>query len=82
MISTRAKATSTVGSVLFGLVAVLTSPVWAPLVGWTLFLWISRIRNVLGDDDLDGFGVAWRVGAAAVFLVLSMHVGSAFGFHS
>jgi len=44
----------------------------APLVGWTLFLWISRIRNVLGDDDLDGFGVAWRVGAAAVFLVLGL----------
>ncbi len=44
----------------------------APLVGWTLFLWVSRIRNVLADDDLDGFGVGWRVGAAAVFLVLGL----------
>ena len=40
----------------------------APLVGWTLFLWTSRIRNVLGDDDLDGFReVQLRlVGAVAV----------------
>lgn len=43
-----------------------------PLVAWTLFLWTSRTRNVLADDDLTGFGTGWRVGAAAVFLVLGL----------
>lgn len=47
----------------------------APLVAWTLFLWSSRIRNVVQNDDLDGFGLAWRLGAAAVFLVLGLLAG-------
>lgn len=44
----------------------------APLVGWTLFLWTSRIRNVLADDDLDAFGLTWRLGAAVIFLALGL----------
>lgn len=42
------------------------------LVVWTLLVWSSRIRNVLQDDDLSGFGTAWRLGAAALFLVLAV----------
>ncbi|MDG2111531.1 MAG: hypothetical protein P8N02_02835 [Actinomycetota bacterium] len=44
----------------------------APLVGWTLFLWSSRIRNVLADDDLDAFGLTWRLGAAVIFLAMGL----------
>lgn len=42
-----------------------------PFVVWTLVLWVSRIRNVLRDDDLDGFGTAWRLGAALIFIALA-----------
>ena len=41
------------------------------LLGWTFFVWISRIRNILDDDDLSGAGRAWRLGAAALFVVLA-----------
>ena len=42
------------------------------LVGWTLFVWVTRTRNVITDDDLTNFGMAWRVGAAVVFVVLAL----------
>lgn len=42
------------------------------LVGWTVFLWISRLRNVLADDDLTAFGTAWRIGVVVVFVVLAV----------
>lgn len=35
-------------------------------------MWSSRIRNVLANDDLDSFGLAWRLGAAIVFLALAL----------
>ena len=41
------------------------------LLGWTFLVWISRIRNILEDDGLDGTGRAWRLGAAALFVVLA-----------
>jgi hypothetical protein len=46
-------------------------PLWA-LVGWSWFLWISRLRNVLNDDDLDSWGVGWRVGVVILFTVLAL----------
>lgn len=48
----------------------------APLVVWTLLVWVSRIRNILSNDDLDGFGTAWRLGAAVIFLALGGACGS------
>lgn len=42
-----------------------------PLLGWTFALWISRIRNVLTNDDLDGVAVAWRLAVAGIFLLLA-----------
>ena len=44
-----------------------TPPVWA-LCLWTVVLWLSRLRNVLADDDLDRWGVGWRVLVVAVFV--------------
>lgn len=45
----------------------------APLLaGWTVFLWGSRIRNVLVDEDLSTIGQAWRLGVAGLFIVLGV----------
>lgn len=44
------------------------------LLAWTLLVWVSRIRNVLADDDLTSGGRAWRLGAAALFVVLALLV--------
>lgn len=41
------------------------------LIGWTLFVWTSRIRNVLADEDLSTTGRTWRIGAAVLFIVLA-----------
>ena len=41
------------------------------LAGWTLFVWLTRVRNVLGED---GLGTGARLGGlalAASFLVLA-----------
>jgi hypothetical protein len=41
------------------------------LAGWTLFVWLTRVRNVVGDDDL---GTAVRLGGLALagsFVVLA-----------
>ena len=37
------------------------------LVGWTVLLWLSRLRNVLGDDDLSTAGTLWRIVVVVVF---------------
>jgi hypothetical protein len=37
------------------------------LAAWSLFLWATRIRNALGDDDLSGAETAWAVGVAVAF---------------
>ena len=42
------------------------------LTSWTVFLWLSRLRNVLGDDDLTSTGRAWRIGVVVVFVVLAV----------
>ena len=41
------------------------------LLGWTAFVWLSRIRNVVGNDDLSPSGEALRLVAAATFLALA-----------
>lgn len=47
---------------------------WMPwiLTSWTVFLWLSRLRNVLGDDDLTSNGRAWRIGVVVVFVLLAI----------
>ncbi len=40
---------------------------WA-LVAWTAVVWVGRINNLLGDDQLTSSGRAWRLFLAAVFL--------------
>jgi hypothetical protein len=37
------------------------------LAGWTLFVWATRIRNALGDDELSTGAKAWAVGVATAF---------------
>ncbi|MEC8827862.1 MAG: hypothetical protein VX832_03550 [Actinomycetota bacterium] len=45
-----------------------------PLLTWTFVVWISRTRNVLTNQDLVFIGVAWRLGAAGIFLALAAAV--------
>ncbi len=48
-----------------------------PVLGflaWTVLVWVGRIRNIIDDDDLSGGGLAWRLGAAVVFVVLAVAV--------
>ena len=45
-----------------------------PLLTWTFVVWISRTRNVLTNQDLEFIGVAWRLGAAGIFLALAAAV--------
>ncbi len=47
----------------------------APLVIWTLFLWLSRLRNVVANDDLDTMGRSLRLGIAGLFLLLGLLAG-------
>lgn len=39
-----------------------------PLVGWTVFVWISRIRNVVNADEIDTTGKFLRLVVVAIFL--------------
>lgn len=47
-------------------------PALSVLVGWTVVVWASRLRNVLGDDELDDRGVAWRIVVVVVFVTLAV----------
>lgn len=42
------------------------------LIGWTVLVWTSRTRNVVGDEDLTTAGRTWRIGAAVLFVVLAL----------
>ena len=40
-------------------------------VAWTAVVWVGRIRNVVGDDELTAGVRAWRLIVAIAFLVLA-----------
>jgi len=42
------------------------------LVGWTLFVWATRVRNIIGDDELVGGARAWRLSVAVLFVVFAV----------
>lgn len=42
------------------------------LLAWSVVLWISRLRNVLSNDELDATGTALRVGVVVVFVGLAV----------
>ena len=44
------------------------------LAAWTVFVWTTRIGNILGDDDLSAVGLAWRTGIALLMTVLAANV--------
>lgn len=44
--------------------------IWV-LIAWTVFLWLSRLRNVLNDNDLSSGGRAIRVGVVVIFVALA-----------
>ena len=54
----------------------MTPWLWA-LIGWTLFLWLSRLRNVANNDELSASGQVVRIGVVVVFLALA--AGAAIG---
>ena len=41
------------------------------LAAWTVFVWTTRIRNVLGDDELDSGAKAGRVALSLSFTLLA-----------
>ena len=45
-------------------------------VAWTALVWVGRIRNVVGDDDLTTGARTWRIVVALVFLVLAALVAT------
>ena len=40
-------------------------------VAWTAVVWVGRIRNVVGDDELTSGARTWRLIVAGAFLVLA-----------
>jgi len=44
--------------------------VWA-LIIWTVLLWLSRLRNVLNNDELTTSGRSVRLGVVVVFVALA-----------
>jgi hypothetical protein len=44
--------------------------VWV-VIAWTLFLWVSRLRNVLNNDELSSGGRAVRVAVVVIFVALA-----------
>ena len=49
------------------------SPI-AWLVAWTLFVWVTRTRNILGDDELSTAAAAWRLAVSVLFVALAAGV--------
>ena len=43
----------------------------APLVGWTLFVWVTRIRNIWTDADLSSAAQVGRTLWTGTFLVFA-----------
>lgn len=48
--------------------SVRTWPAVAALCGWTVFLWITRIKNALGDDDMSAGGKTIAVITSLAFV--------------
>ncbi len=49
---------------------------WA-LVVWTVAVWGTRIRNILGDDSLSGSDMAWRLAMSIGLVLLGLATGLA-----
>jgi hypothetical protein len=49
----------------------VVSPVLV-LLAWTLFVWVGRVRNIVADDDLAGWGRVGRLALAVSFVVLGV----------
>lgn len=47
-------------------------PAFTVLIAWTLFLWVSRTRNVVSNEELSTWGITWRLGVVVVFVVLAL----------
>lgn len=43
----------------------------APLVVWTVLIWVSRIRNILADEEMSTAGQTFSTAIAVVFVVLA-----------
>ncbi len=42
------------------------------LGAWTLLLWITRVRNVLGDAEVGGWSKVWQLGISVLFVVVAL----------
>ncbi|MGI9624016.1 MAG: hypothetical protein ACR2PK_14360 [Acidimicrobiales bacterium] len=46
-----------------------------PLVVWTLFVWVSRLRNIWSDDELSDTGQIIRTVVAVIFVAFAAATG-------
>jgi hypothetical protein len=46
------------------------------LVGWTLFTWANRIRNVANDASLEGMSRVWSLSIAVLFVAAALALGA------
>lgn len=44
----------------------------AALAAWTLFLWTTRIRNIVSDNELAGWAKTWRLGVSVTFVGVAL----------
>lgn len=42
------------------------------LIGWTLFVWLTRARNIVTDDDLSTGEAVWRLAVVVAFVGLAV----------
>ncbi len=48
------------------------TPAIIALVGWTLFVWGGRVRNIIADDQLAGSEYLWRLCLAVGLVALAL----------
>ena len=44
--------------------------IWV-VIGWTFFLWLSRLRNVVTNDEFSSSARSIRIGIVIVFVTLA-----------
>ena len=44
--------------------------IWV-VIGWTFFLWLSRLRNVVNNDEFSSSARSIRIGIVVVFVTLA-----------
>lgn len=52
----------------------LVKPALLALSAWTVFIWSTRVRNILDDVDLSGWSLTWRLGISVAFIAAALAI--------